>query len=157
MSEHYDSLETRSPEEREQAQFDALRRQIDHVKQNTTAYADLLSDIDARDIVDAASFSQLPLTRKSELIELQKNQRPFGGYTANNAPHYSHVFASPGPIYEPGFTRLHGFDFGFVIVNANHIVADMCQTHPSHQANVTGSNYTYLHRQSPSSHAAGNE
>ena len=103
MSEYYDSLETRGPEEREQAQFEALRSQIDHVKQNTTAYAELLTDIDAAAIVDAETFSQLPVTRKSELIDLQKNRRPFGGFTANNAAHYSHVFASPGPIYEPGF------------------------------------------------------
>lgn len=103
VSEHYDSLETRSPEEREQAQFEALRNQVDYVKQNTTAYTELLKDIDVDDIIDTTAFSQLPITRKSELIELQQNQRPFGGYTATNSPHYSHVFASPGPIYEPGF------------------------------------------------------
>ena len=103
MSDYYDKLEIRSPEERDESQFNALRTQIDHVKQDTTAYAKLLANVEAADIVDAESFSQLPITRKSELIELQKNQRPFGGYTANSAPHYSHVFASPGPIYEPGF------------------------------------------------------
>jgi phenylacetate-CoA ligase len=103
MSEYYDSLETRSPDERAQAQFEAIREQIAHVQNNTAAYAGILKDIDADEITDAASFSALPLTRKSELIELQQAQRPFGGYTATNTPYYSHVFASPGPIYEPGF------------------------------------------------------
>jgi phenylacetate-CoA ligase len=103
MSEFYDSLETRSADERQAAQFDSIRAQIEHVKANTTAYAESLKDIDPVSIIDPASFSSLPLTRKSELIELQKADRPFGGYTANNIAQFSHVFASPGPIYEPGF------------------------------------------------------
>ena len=103
MSEFYDSLETRSIDEREQAQLEAIREQIRHVKSNTAAYSESLKDINADDIIDAASFSALALTRKSELIELQQAQRPFGGYTAKDTAFCSHVFASPGPIYEPGF------------------------------------------------------
>ncbi len=103
MSEYYDSLETRSADERSQAQFESIHAQIEHVKTNTAAYAESLGDIDADAITDAESFSKLPLTRKSELIELQQSQRPFGGYTPSNTATYSHVFASPGPIYEPGY------------------------------------------------------
>jgi phenylacetate-CoA ligase len=103
MSEFYDSLETRSADERAQAQFESIRAQIEHVQNDTVAYSESLKDVDASEITDAASFSALPLTRKSELIELQQAQRPFGGYTANNVALHSHVFASPGPIYEPGF------------------------------------------------------
>ncbi|MDH3386751.1 MAG: AMP-binding protein [Gammaproteobacteria bacterium] len=103
MSEYYDSLETRSADERAQAQFAALREQIEHVQNDTAAYATSLKGVHRGDIIDAESFSKLPLTRKSELIELQQSERPFGGYTARNIAHYSHVFASPGPIYEPGY------------------------------------------------------
>ncbi len=103
MTEFYDSLETRSADERDAAQFAALRTQVEHVQQNTTAYAESLAGFDAREITDAAAFSRLPLTRKSDLIELQRGQRPFGGYTAQNTARHSHVFASPGPIYEPGY------------------------------------------------------
>ena len=103
MSEFYDYLETRSNDERTQAQFEAIRAQIAHVQNNTAAYSTILKDVDASEIIDAASFSTLPLTRKSELIELQQAQRPFGGYTAKDTAFCSHVFASPGPIYEPGF------------------------------------------------------
>jgi len=103
MSEFYDSLETRSADERTKAQLEAIREQIRHVQNNTVAYSESLKDIDANAITDATSFSTLPLTRKSELIELQQAQRPFGGYTTSNASFHSHVFASPGPIYEPGF------------------------------------------------------
>jgi phenylacetate-CoA ligase len=103
MSEFYDSLETRNADERSQAQLEAIREQIRHVQNNTEAYSESLKGINADDITDATSFSTLPLTRKSELIELQQAQRPFGGYTTSNASFHSHVFASPGPIYEPGF------------------------------------------------------
>ncbi len=103
MSEYYDNLETRSADERTAAQFEALRVQIEHVRQNTDTYAATLAGIDPASITDAEAFSLLPLTRKSELVELQQAKRPFGGYTANDVPLYSHVFASPGPIYEPGY------------------------------------------------------
>ena len=103
MSEYYDSLETRSADERAQAQFESIRAQIEHVKASTAAYAESLRDFKAADITDAAGFSTLPLTRKSELIELQQTHRPFGGYTPGDSACYSHVFASPGPIYEPGY------------------------------------------------------
>ena len=103
MSEFYDKLETREPEERQQALLKAIRSQVAHAKANTVAYKELLAGIDAEDLIDAESYSKLPLTRKSELIELQSNDRPFGGLTAAGLFQHTHIFASPGPIYEPGF------------------------------------------------------
>ena len=103
MSEFYDSLETRAPEEREQALLQAVRTQVAHAKANTIAYAELLDVIDPEDIVDAKSYSTVPLTRKSELIKLQNNNWPFGGFTATEVSQFTHVYASPGPIYEPGY------------------------------------------------------
>ena len=103
MSEFYDKLETREPEERQQALLEAIRTQIAHVKANTVAYKELLAGIDAEDLIDAESYSKLPLTRKSELIELQHNNSPFGGLTAARLIPHTHIYASPGPIYEPGY------------------------------------------------------
>ena len=102
MTEFYDSLETRNSAEREQAIQQALRAQIVHAKSDTTAYAEFLGEVAADKVVDANDFSKLPITRKSELIELQASNRPFGGYTATSIEHIQ-VFASPGPIYEPGY------------------------------------------------------
>ena len=103
MSEYYDNLETRSSDERAAAQLAALQAQVARVRQNTLAYAETLKDFDAAAITDFAAFAALPLTRKSELIALQRERRPFGGYIAADTEPPSHVFASPGPIYEPGF------------------------------------------------------
>ena len=86
MNEFYDQLETRSSEERADAQLTALRTQLSDVAQNTLAYADAFSNIDIASITDFESFAQLPLTRKSELIALQAEHRPFGGYTAIGGP-----------------------------------------------------------------------
>jgi phenylacetate-CoA ligase len=103
MSDYYDSLETRSQDERATAQLAALRAQLVHARDNTSAYAADFAGIDVEAINDFESFTRIPLTRKSELITLQRELRPFGGYTTQTGTPLSHVFASPGPIYEPGF------------------------------------------------------
>ncbi len=101
MSDFYDTLETRTPADREQALIQAVAEQVAHAKANTTAYASLLKDVDPSTITSTQAIAKLPITRKSELIERQKAHRPFGGLAANNI-NASHIFASPGPIYEPG-------------------------------------------------------
>ena len=105
MSEFYDSLETRDPQEREQSLIQAVSNQIAHAKNNAPIYKSLLADIDPNQITDADALAKLPITRKSELIEQQKSNHPFGGYAAIAAPDLTHIFASPGPIYEPGCNR----------------------------------------------------
>ncbi len=101
MTDFYDALETRTPADREQALIQAVAKQVAHAKENTTAYASLLKDIDPSSINSTDDIAKLPITRKSELIELQKKDQPFGGLTDRNIK-LSHIFASPGPIYEPG-------------------------------------------------------
>ncbi|WP_373083734.1 phenylacetate--CoA ligase family protein [Sneathiella sp.] len=99
---NYDSLETRDPEVRERAQFDALARQITHAKKNSPYFAKSLEKIDAADIRDYAALADLPVTRKSDLMAKQKSAPPFGGLNAISLDKLAHVFMSPGPIYEPG-------------------------------------------------------
>jgi phenylacetate-CoA ligase len=105
MSDHFDSLEIRTPAEREAAQFEALKKQVAHAKQNAPAYANSLSGVDPESLGNAEVFAQLPLIRKSDLISRQKVERPFGGLAALNPSDLRYVFASPGPIYEPGTQR----------------------------------------------------
>src|SRR5213078_2527114 len=47
-----------------------------------------------------AALAKLPVTRKSDLVELQRAERPFGGLNTTLAQ-LGKVFVSPGPIYEP--------------------------------------------------------
>ena len=110
MPEYFDTLETRDPEQRERAQFAALPRQVAHAKSGARAFAKILAGVDAAAVTSRAALAQLPVTRKSELLEVQKGDRPFGGFAATGlavagqgggGSNMRRVFASPGPIYEP--------------------------------------------------------
>jgi len=105
MADHFDLLETRDPEAREGALFAALPAQLAYAKAHTAAYARLLHDIDPAAVTSRAALARLPVIRKSELVELQKADRPFGGFAASGWGKATRrarlVFASPGPLYEP--------------------------------------------------------
>lgn len=99
--QYYDELETRDPQVREQALFDALQVQVANAQKNTTAYASILQGIDSAHINNREALGKLPVTRKSELIELQRRDPPFGGFVPGSDSGLRRIFASPGPIYEP--------------------------------------------------------
>ena len=107
MTTHYDSLETRSPAEREATQMALVPAQLRHAKSASAAFAELLRDTDPDRVRDRAALARLPVTRKSDLQTRQKAQRErggdvFGGFsTIGYGAHMPRVFASPGPIYEP--------------------------------------------------------
>ena len=103
MTEFYDNLETRDPSKRQAEQVQALSNQVAHAQATCPAWADILQAVSASDITSAESFAALPITRKSSLIELQKNSMPFGGLVSSEAAPLAYVFTSPGPINEPGF------------------------------------------------------
>jgi len=109
MSEHYDPLELRSPQEREAALMAALPQQVAHAQQSSRALARILEGVDAQQINSRAALARLPVTRKYELLALQQAERansPFGGFNAHDfGSSMPRVFASPGPIYEPEGTR----------------------------------------------------
>ncbi|MGE5669289.1 MAG: phenylacetate--CoA ligase family protein [Betaproteobacteria bacterium] len=101
MDEHYDALETRDPEQREREQFAQLVRQLTHAKERSPAFARSLAGIDPAEIMSREALARLPVLRKPQLAELQKEARPFGGLAATRWGAVRRVFASPGPIYEP--------------------------------------------------------
>lgn len=105
MSDHFDTLETRDPEIRERAQLAALREQIAYARAHAPWFGRSLSGIDPAEVNSRSALSRLPVVRKSELLELQKANRPFGGFAAagwgRSGRRARQVFASPGPIYEP--------------------------------------------------------
>ncbi len=109
MSDFYDALETRSPEQREADCMASLPLQIAHAQQRSSAFAEILKGVDASRITSRAALATLPVTRKSELLERQAAQRPqqiFGGFNAIGLGHdMPRLFSSPGPIYEPESRR----------------------------------------------------
>ncbi|MGH8750543.1 MAG: phenylacetate--CoA ligase family protein [Burkholderiales bacterium] len=101
MTGYYDSLETRDPEAREDALFLALPQHIAHAKNHAPGCARILAGINPAAITNREALATLPVTRKSDLIELHKNERPFGGLNATAAGDVARIYASPGPIYDP--------------------------------------------------------
>jgi phenylacetate-CoA ligase len=105
MSDYFDLLETRDPELREREQMRALARQLAHAKAHAPAFAKILAHVEPTGVQDRAALAQVPVTRKSELLEIQKALRPFGGFAVARWGEARRVFASPGPIYEPEGAR----------------------------------------------------
>jgi phenylacetate-CoA ligase len=102
MQEYYDSLETRDPGERERSLMGALPGHIAHAKRNAPGWPRILAGTDPAAVTDRAALAKLPVTRKSDLIALQKAERPFGGLNAAPPAQIGRIFVSPGPIYDPG-------------------------------------------------------
>ena len=100
MSEFYDDLETRDGEAREAAQFAELPFQIANARDNAPFYRSLFKDVSPRDITSRKALAALPLTRKSELIDLQRNDPPFGGLATAAPGDLVRIYQSPGPIYD---------------------------------------------------------
>ena len=109
--QHYDTLETRSADARKAALTQALPAQV-RAALAVPAFAQRLGAVDAAAITSRAALASLPVTRKHELLDLQKAARAaggdaFGGFSAlgwrsNAAARPARrVFQSPGPIYEP--------------------------------------------------------
>src|SRR5436190_21026289 len=82
----YDSLETRDPAEREAALMAALPQAIAAAKQNAPTYRERLARVRPEDVSDRRALVDLPVTRKSDLIELQRQNPPFGGFAAVPVP-----------------------------------------------------------------------
>ena len=101
----YDALERRDPAEREAALMAALPQVIAAAKRDAPAHRDRLAKMRPEDIADRRALADLPLTRKSDLIELQRQTPPFGGFCAVPLAAAARVFVSPGPIYEPEARR----------------------------------------------------
>lgn len=101
MPDHYDALESRDPRERERALMAALPAQIAHAGRNAPGWARILAGVDPSRVTSRAALAKLPVTRKSDLIGLQKAAPPLGELNATAAPRLGKIFVSPGPIYDP--------------------------------------------------------
>ncbi|WP_121067314.1 phenylacetate--CoA ligase family protein [Chachezhania antarctica] len=101
MTTYFDTLETRSADERAADLATALPQQIARAKA-LPGYAQTFADVDPASITDVAALATLPVLRKSDLGKAQAAHPPFGGFTVKPPAGNAHVFQSPGPIYEPG-------------------------------------------------------
>lgn len=99
MTDFYHQKENIATDVREQSLFSRLPELVSHAKQQSSYYQALLADINADNVDSRAQLAKLPITRKSDLLRLQKLKPPLAGLNTKNG-HVSRIFQSPGPIYE---------------------------------------------------------
>jgi phenylacetate-CoA ligase len=125
---YFDETETRTREEREKFQNESLYQTAGFAYRNSSFARKILdkSGVQSFSIRSVKDLELLPITRKNELIEAQKENLPFGGLLSVPVEEVERVFISPGPIYEcqpsdiKWFARSFyaaGFRKGDVVVN----------------------------------------
>jgi phenylacetate-CoA ligase len=98
--DHYDELETRDPQAREQALCGRLPDLI-ALALSASGWQEQLSAIAANGVTSRADLAQLPILRKAELATRQRERPPFGGFNVTAPGRMRRLLMSPGPIFEP--------------------------------------------------------
>jgi phenylacetate-CoA ligase len=98
--DHYDTLETRDPAEREREFFGRLPEFV-ALALSAPGWARHLADVDCCGLTSRATLARLPVLRKSDLVKLQKEHPPFGGLNVTAPGKVRRLLMSPGPIFEP--------------------------------------------------------
>jgi phenylacetate-CoA ligase len=109
-NEYYDSLETRTPLLRSSEEFAVLPKIVAHAM-TAPGWAKHLAGIDVHAVNSRAALAKLPVLRKSDLVALQSETPPFGGFNVTPPAKARRLLMSPGPICEP---EGHGADFAGV-------------------------------------------
>ncbi len=100
MREHYDDHEILDAAEREHEHFALLPKMIARALR-TPGWAEQLKGVDPKAVTSRAALARLPILRKSELLQRQKDVPPFGGFNVTPASQAKRLLMSPGPIFEP--------------------------------------------------------
>jgi phenylacetate-CoA ligase len=126
MKQYFYERECQNPELREQSLLERLPAFITYAKQECQHYSQTLAHIDADKISSRALLAQLPITRKSELTQLQTKNSPLGGLRAKTAS-IGRIFQSPGPIYDPENTSDDWWRVGQAFYAAGFRTGDVVQ------------------------------
>jgi phenylacetate-CoA ligase len=125
---YFDDSESIPPQRREEIQNSRLAETIEYAYNHSRAVKNLLDFVGIKPspFFNLSGLERLPITRKTDLIELQKSNTPFGGLLAGPTEEIERIFISPGPIYEFQPAGIHwfarsfyaaGFRKGDIVVN----------------------------------------
>jgi phenylacetate-CoA ligase len=126
--EFFDELETMSPATRDKYFNQKLAEVINYAYRKAAAVKKMLDEagISPDQISTVKDLEKLPITRKTDLLDMQKEKAPYGGLVAVPVEQVERVFISPGPIYEIQSSNIKwfaksfwaaGFRKGDVVVN----------------------------------------
>jgi len=126
MKQYFYERECQNPQLREQSLLERLPAFITYAKQECQHYEQILQHIDAEKITSRELLAQLPITRKSDLKQLQAKNSPLGGLNAKTA-NIGRIFQSPGPIYDPENTSDDWWRVGQAFYAAGFRTGDLVQ------------------------------
>ncbi len=98
------NLEPLPPKKRVEYLNRRLRGIIQYAYKHSVAVRNKLESVGLKpkDIQTIKDLENIPITKKAELVELQKKNPPFGGFEAVPIESLRRIYVSPGPILEPG-------------------------------------------------------
>ena len=98
------NLETMLHKKRTEYQNQKLRGIVLYAYKNSVAFRNKMDStrLKPKDIQTIKDLEKIPITEKTDLMELQKKNPPFGGFEGVPVTEMRRIFISPGPIYEPG-------------------------------------------------------
>jgi len=101
MSDFFDALDTESANTRERRLFDALPGFLEASVAECSGLAAHLNGCNLAAMTSRDALSELPVLRKSTLMDAQQANPPFGGFVRKASLAGTRVFMSPGPVWEP--------------------------------------------------------
>ncbi len=118
------TLETMPHEERLKRKFQQFKEDLKFAYENCSYYKELLGkDFNIEDIKNFEDITQIPITKKSELVSIHKKTEVFGGIVPKNAK-LSRIYISPGPIYDPEGKEEDYWKLKSIFVNTGFIPED---------------------------------
>jgi phenylacetate-CoA ligase len=81
-----------------------LREIVRYAYEHARAFKEKLDSVGLKpdEIETIEDLEKIPVTKKADLVELQKRNLPFGGFVGVPVEELRRIYVSPGPIYEPG-------------------------------------------------------
>ena len=135
----FDELEGMTLEARERYQTTGLKKALEHAYANAPSAKEIFdrAGIKPTEVRQVKDLDQLPITRKGDLIELQRSKPPYGGFLAVPLEEVDRVFITPGPIYGPH--QIEGISwFGKTIYAAGFRKGDIVINTPTYHMSPAG-------------------
>lgn len=108
---------------------DRVRDTVAHAYEHAPAVRRIFDDagLTPADVQSVDDLAKVPITRKDELIELQRADPPFGGFLGVPLSQVKRVYQSPGPLYDPEGSNEDYWRFGQALRSAGFQAGDIVQ------------------------------
>lgn len=139
QGDFFDELEGMAPQEREAYQNEGLRKTLDYAYRHAPSAKAIFDQAGVKPsaIRTVKDLEKLPITRKGDLIELQRSRPPYGGFVTCPDEEIDRVFITPGPLYGPHQNEGISW-FGKTIYAAGFRTGDVVINTPSYHMSPAG-------------------